>query len=925
MAGRSTHPASLGPYEIQASLGQGGGGEVYRAWDPRLERDVALKILHERFEADPERVRRFIAEARAASALNHPNIVTVFDAAVDGGTPYIVSELIDGRPLRDELDRGRMPLKRLLDLATQIADGLSAAHDAGIAHRDLKPENIMVTRTGRAKILDFGLARAGGLQTVGDEPPGDNVQTQTVIGLVAGTVPYMSPEQARGAPTDFRSDQFSFGLILYEMAAGRRAFHRETSAATLDAIINDESPPMSAVDARSPILLRWIIERCLAKDSGDRYGVTADLHRDLRTLRDRLSEAVAGEVDVTARPARTRWTLTLVAAAVLVLVAGGAMLASFFAPTDGDTAALRFTPLATEPAYEGFPAFSPDGQTIAYAAESDGKLQIFTRRLSSSESAQLTRQAYDCRHPFWSPDGQRIYYMSLAKDREGIWSVGASGGTPQLVVENATRGAISPDGRTLAFLRDENRADIVGTAALWLSTPSGTAPWTRESVEAAARRRGTFGGGHFIEGVLSFSPDGRKLGMCVVSEPLAESGWQFWIVPVPEGPEYRRLAWWADAAPRLTSFTWLPDSQHVVLGITSLSTPGSHLWMADLEHDRAWSLTRGPGSESYPSSSPGGDQVAFTDGDPDYDLLEVSVDRGTVRSLLATNRNESDAEFSPDGQLLSYVTDRRGQDEIWLRTREGQLIDRALITQQDFGDDRTLLLGSPTFSPDGQRLAYQRNGYKPRWPLRIWISMTAGGPPTPLLPRAHEAIQGAPAWSPDGQWIVFAEWKDQHWQLVKVRVGSGEEPIVLRSDGVANATPRWSPKNDWITWETEQGFLLVSPDGKQERSLSDDLWSDAPWLVHAWSRDGSAILGIKENDERHLSVIAVNAATGAARAIADLGPSPPVNNPVKGFSVSADGRTITTSIVRLRGDLWLLGGLRWKSTSSWWRSPFAAP
>ena len=268
-APRLDPPGSFGPYRILTLLGEGGSGEVYRAWDPRLEREVALKILHQRSETDPERVKRFIAEARAASALNHPNIVTVFDAAVEGETPFIVSELIDGRPLAEEIRRGALPVKRAAHLATQIADGLSAAHDAGIVHSDLKPDNIMVTRIGRVKIVDFGLARARGFRPPSAEPAGDakagDLQTETELGLRGGTVPYMSPEQARGAATDFHSDQFSFGLTLYEMLTGRSAFRRETPAATLDAIINDE-PAMSALDPRTPLLLRWIIERCLAKD-----------------------------------------------------------------------------------------------------------------------------------------------------------------------------------------------------------------------------------------------------------------------------------------------------------------------------------------------------------------------------------------------------------------------------------------------------------------------------------------------------------------------------------------------------------------------------------------------------------------------------------------------------------------------------------
>jgi serine/threonine protein kinase len=910
--GRATALTSFGPYEIRGLLGEGGGGEVYRAWDPRLEREVALKTLRGHSAANPQRILRFVAEARAASALNHPNIVTVFDAAVDGDTPYIVSELIDGRALREEIRRGAVPLKRLLDLATQIADGLSAAHEAGIVHRDLKPENIMVTRAGRVKIVDFGLARPTGFQHEAADPVADDGRTQTELGLRAGTIPYMSPEQARGAETDFRSDQFSLGLILFEMAAGRPAFRRDSPAATLDAIINDE-PQLSALDTRTPVLFLWTIERCLAKDPGDRYGVTADLHRDLRTLRDRLGELVVREKDVTASRSQILWRRVRLGSVLLGVLATGALLSALFVqPQVQDPSELRFAPLATASGYEGFPAWSPDGQTIAYAAEVNDTLQIFTRRLSSPVSAQLTHTPYDAKHPFWSPDGKRIYYVSLAQDRESIWSVSAAGGTPQIVMENASRGALSPDGRTLAFLRDDQGADIVGASALWLSTPVGAEPAKYEPFDSL----------RFVEGVLSFSPDGRLLGVCAVRRSInlqpEDRGWQFWIVPLTGGRPARRFQWWSDAAPRVSNFAWLPDSRHIVVGVTSLTTPGSHLWMADVERDRAWSLTRGPGSESYPSSSPDGRRIAFATGEPDYDILQAGIAGGTPRALLSTTRNESDPVWSRDGRMLAYVTDRNGQDEIWLRTSDDRSPDRPLITQSDFGDDRTILLSSPSFSPDGQRIAYQRNAHQPIWPLRIWISFTVGGPPVPLLPPIYEGYQGAPTWSPDGQWIAFTEWTDGQRMLAKVRVGSSEGPIVLRADGAPNATPAWSPANDWITWETDQGFLLVSPDGKEQRVLSND-----QWLVHTWSRNGSELYGIRETEDLRLSLVAVDARTGKMRLLADLGPSPPVNNPVKGFSVNADGSAVVTSMLRLRGDVWTLDNLQWRTPR--WRFPFTSP
>jgi eukaryotic-like serine/threonine-protein kinase len=919
----SARPHSLGPYKIRDTLGHGSGGEVFRAWDPRLHREVAVKVLRQRVEPDPERLQRFIAEARAASALNHPNIVTIFDAAIDGSMPFIVSELIDGKTLREEMV-GPFPLKRTLDLATQIADGLAAAHEAGLVHRDLKPENIMVTRSGRAKIVDFGLVRIRGLQMIPDiaKPERQHARTETELGLRAGTVPYMSPEQARGAPSDRYSDQFSFGLVLYEMIAGRPAFRRETPAATMAAIIEDDAP-MAPIATRTPPPLRWIVERCLAKDPHDRYAATSDLHRDLKTLRDRGTELT--------RPAdlefsrRTRGRRGLTVAGLMIVAATTSLALLVGQPSGVDEAALTFRPLATNIGFEGFPAWSPDGQTIAYAAEVDGVLQIFTRRVAAPESvAQVTYAAYDCKYPFWSHDGKRIYYTSLAKQHDGIWSIGASSGTPQIAVENATRGAITPDGRTLAFLRDEQPGDIVGAATLWLSTPA-QQPWTKGGLEAAARRYGGLGGLQFVEGALAFSPDGRRLGLSVVPRSIgleaAHRGWQFWVIPIPQGAPRRHLARWSDVAPRVGTFAWLPDNRHVVLGVPSLVSPGSDLWLADLSRDRVWPLTRSPDDEYDPTISPTGDRIAFTRGASDFDIVEMPLDGGTVRHLVETARNESDPAWSADATMLAFVTDRAGGDEIWLRRREGdRWVERPLVTQAHFGDDRTIMLSSPSFSPDGKRIAYQRDAQKPIWPLRIWTSLVAGGAPVPLLPESHEGYQSAPSWSPNGEWIAYTEWKDKQWTLAKVRVGSGEEPLVLRTDGAPSAVPRWSPRDDWITWATAEGIVLVSPDGQREKRLPD-----IRWLDHAWTADARAIIGITATEDLRLSVIRLDVAAGPnsqPQVIADLGMSLPVNDPVRGMSLRHDGKAIATSMIRLRGDLWTLHGLD-RRRSRWW--PFRSP
>ncbi|MGE5813446.1 MAG: serine/threonine-protein kinase, partial [Acidobacteriota bacterium] len=265
-------PSRFGPYEIVSPLGAGGMGQVFRGRDTRLQRFVAIKILHAADALDPERQRRFAQEAVAASALNHPNILTVYDVGTDGDVQYLVSEMIEGESLRAEMDRGRVPLKRAVEIVHQVAEGLAAAHEAGIVHRDLKPENVRVTADGRVKIVDCGLANTTDAETA---LAGQAGSTQTAAGLVMGTVPYMSPEQARGGQADFRSDQFALGVILYELTTAKHPFKRETAVQTLSAIIAEDPPDPAQVSPAMPIAVRWLIRRLLAKNPRQRFAHTA--------------------------------------------------------------------------------------------------------------------------------------------------------------------------------------------------------------------------------------------------------------------------------------------------------------------------------------------------------------------------------------------------------------------------------------------------------------------------------------------------------------------------------------------------------------------------------------------------------------------------------------------------------------------------
>ena len=329
----------------------------------------------------------------------------------------------------------------------------------------------------------------------------------------------------------------------------------------------------------------------------------------------------------------------------------------------------------------------------------------------------------------------------------------------------------------------------------------------------------------------------------------------------------------------------MPDSRHVVLGLTSMGTSESHLWMADLQRDRAWSLTRGSGSESYPSSSPDGRQVAFSAGNPT--TMSSKCPAMAVRRLFGGDEKRVGSGVVGGSEPAGVChRPRRARRDLGQQCRRPHALTVRWSHRSFFGDDRTIMLASPVFSPDGRRIAYQRNAQKPVWPLRIWISQTAGGPPVPLLPPTVEGYQSAPTWSPDGQWIAYADWTDR-----RVAAGQGarrrratDHPAQRRRrecDAGVVAHRRLDHVGN-----RPDGFLLVSPDGTGQRLLSDE-----HWLAHTWSHDGTRIFGIRETEDLRLSLVSLDAASGRVHIVADLGPSPPVNNPVKGLSVSADGRS----------------------------------
>jgi Tol biopolymer transport system component len=868
-------------------------GAVYRARDPRLNRDVAIKVLA-RAGADPARQRRLLDEAQAASALNHPNIVTVYDVGTHDGTPFIVSELIEGASLREIVARAPLTIREVLDLGVQMAEGLAAAHQAGIVHRDFKPENVIVTRDGRVKILDFGLALVGMRDSVAD----DRVDvTVTATFAIAGTVPYMSPEQARGATVDYRTDQFALGLTLYEMVTGRRAFNAETSAQILAAIIEDDPEPIAKLNARVPAPVRWVIERCLAKDPRQRYDATGDLTRELRTLRDRLAEFTVSTEIVTRTP-RRRGRAMLALAALAATAAVGVLVGKASGAAGTSLDRYRFTPIATDAGYQGSPAWSPDGKTLAYIAEVDGVLQVFTRAPGSPARAQVTHGRFDCSDPFWSPDGTRLYYISRARDRDGLWSISAAGGEPEFVMENVIRAALSPDSKTLAFLRE---SATFGHVSLWLSSPPGSAPVAYTRPPFTVERS-------YTGGTVHFSPDGSKLGLWVNRLGTEEAA-EFWVLPMGSAAPRLVPSPVADLVGFSPRFSWLPDSRRVVSALPS-PRPGVHLWLMDTERAGAQLLTSTGGLENDPTVSPDGQRLALTLQQADYDLYQLSIDHPSPSAVLATSRNEMDPAWSESGAAMAFTTDRAGRDEIWLRSQKGDW-ERPLVTPPDFGESQTYLLSAPAFSPDGQRIAYNRTGPEG---ARVWITPVVGGPPMQLAPGEF-FHQDWPSWSPDGASIGYVQGLRGDWSLMKMRVGARTPAEVVTTDILPESPVQWAPSGTWIAYNARDGLSLVSTDGKSRRVLHEETW-----MAFAWSADSQRVYGIRASDDAtHLTFTSIEIRSGAEHVLGpNFMPLPVSAQPVRGFTRMSP-TAFLASIVQVRSDVWLLQGFQ-PSPTLWERA-----
>ena len=724
----------LGPYEILSRIGAGGMGEVYKARDPRLNRDVALKILPAEVATDPVRRRRFEQEARAASALNHPNIVSVYDVGTEGDTSFIVTELVVGDSLRSVLQHGTLPIRKLLDLAVQIADGLAIAHAAGIVHRDLKPDNVMLTRDGRVKILDFGLAKT--IMPVAAQSELTQSIASTEPGVVLGTVSYLSPEQARGSmDLDGRSDQFSFGLLLYELVTGKKPFDRPSAAETMTAIIREEPAPLSAT---TPIPFRWTIERCLAKEPSLRYDTTHDLFLVLRHLRDHITEIATGSqiaILTTRTEPKRRGVLMWISTALVVL--GLAAAAYVVGVRVLKTPLPSFERLTYRRGDVSGAAFSPDGQTVLFSAQWAAEpTTIFSMRPGSRESRSLDL-----------PTGRLLSISSsgelailLGTMTPGTLArVPLAGGAPREVLENVNGADWSPDGTQLAVAHTVGRRNRI-------EYPIGTVLYESEGlrVGAGANLRISPKGdliaflefdnavGDYAVSLLDLHGKRRVLSRGwrgVGNVAWASKGNEVWFGGVKAGANPALYAVTLNNEERTVVETTSPMAldditrDGRVLATVSDFRMGISFLSAGTKEER--DLSWFDASRIY-DVSPDGKTILFLElsyGQPRNAAIYLRKTDGSPAVRLGEGNRPA---LSPDGKWVVCIRSEGPQTKLMLLpTGAGQA--------QSIGAEGMHYERVEWF-PDGQRILF--TGNEPNHSPRTFIQDLTGGKPTPVTPEA---------------------------------------------------------------------------------------------------------------------------------------------------------------------------------------------
>jgi Tol biopolymer transport system component len=775
----------LGAYEVVALLGVGGMGEVYRAHDSKLHRDVAIKILLELFAVDPERRQRFEREAQTVAALNHPGIVTVYSVESAGDLLFLTMELVEGKPLSDLIPSGGMSIGQILKLGIPLTDAVSAAHQRGITHRDLKPANVMVADEGRVKVLDFGLAKLK--ESEASEPASLPTQALTGEGRIVGTVAYMSPEQAEGKSIDHRTDVFSLGIILYEMATGQRPFKGDTSASIVASILRDSPASITELKPQMPRDLARIVRRCLVKDPEHRYQTVKDLRNDLEALKEDVDSGIVEAPAVAplpAAPLRTR--SAMVGAAIVVGVAALAIAAFTLlqnrraaAPSAISFDAVKLARL-TNTGRATLAAISPDGKYVVHVVDDAGAQSLWIRQVATASNVQIVPPA-DARYDgvAFSPDGNYVYYSTYPGSGGGniawLYQLPVLGGTPRRILEDIDSPVtFAPDAKRFAFLKGFTTA---GETAVMVANVDGT------GVKRLAVRKAP---DNFPLSNLAWSPDGR-----VIAVPVnGESGGQRWMgivaVDAETGAETRIGSKRWDA---IGSVAWLGRDGLV---LTAIDAGGSmQLWYV---------------------SNPGGEPRRVTNDLNNYDQLSVTADASALVTVQADRRSHlwvapaADARrakeitsgtsrfdgwpsWTPDGQIV-YTSNASGNADIWIVDADGRGA-RQLTTDPGFDANAAV-------SPDGETIVFQ----SARGGTTIWKMNADGGNQVPLTPAGGTL----PVISRDGRWVFYWSFAQPQRGVWRVPLSGGEAVRVVAEPTAGDDPARTTARATFVA-------RAISPDG----------------------------------------------------------------------------------------------------------------